>query len=104
VKADDRNVRAWYNLGLLQKGLGNADAALAAFTRATELLPSDPHAHYFVGLIASQLQQYDKAIPAFTKASRSTRSSCRRSSASRARTSAAARRMTRRRTWIGSRA
>ena len=49
VKADDRNVRAWYNLGLLQKGLGNADAALAAFTRATELLPSDPHAHYFVG-------------------------------------------------------
>ncbi len=68
VKADDRNVRAWYNLGLLQKGLGNADAALAAFTRATELLPSDPHAHYFVGLIASQLQQYDKAIPAFTKA------------------------------------
>ena len=68
VKADDRNVRAWYNLGLLQKGLGNADAALAAFTRVTELLPSDPHAHYFVGLIASQLQQYDKAIPAFTKA------------------------------------
>src|SRR5262245_45555313 len=68
VKADDRNVRAWYNLGLLQKGLGNAEAALAAFTRATELLPSDPHAHYFVGLIASQLQQYDKAIPAFEKA------------------------------------
>jgi hypothetical protein len=68
VKADDRNVRAWYNLGLLQKGLGNADAALAAFTRATELLPSDPHAHYFVGLIASQVQQYDTAIPAFTKA------------------------------------
>ena len=37
VKADDANVRAWYNLGLLQKALGNADAALAAFTRATEL-------------------------------------------------------------------
>src|SRR5262249_19164254 len=31
VKADDRNARAWYNLGLLQKGLGNADASLAAF-------------------------------------------------------------------------
>ena len=68
VKADDRNARAWYNLGLLQKSLGNADASLAAFTRATELRPSDPHAHYFVGLIASQLQQYDKAIAAFTKA------------------------------------
>src|SRR5260221_4049189 len=34
VKADDHDARGWYNLGLLQKGLGNADASLAAFSRA----------------------------------------------------------------------
>ena len=68
VKADDKNARAWYNLGLLQKGLGNADASLAAFTRASELAPADAHARYFVGLIASQSQKYDNAIAAFSKA------------------------------------
>ena len=30
--------------------LGESDAALAAFTRATELAPADAYAHYFVGL------------------------------------------------------
>ncbi len=68
VKAEPGNVRAWYNLGLLQKGLGNADAALAAFLRAIELAPSDAYAHYFAGLLGSQLQQYDQAIPQFTSA------------------------------------
>ena len=68
VKAEPRNVRAWYNLGLLARTLGDSDAALAAFTRATELAPTDAYAHYFVGLISSQLQQHDKAIAAFTRA------------------------------------
>ena len=68
VKADPTHVRAWYNLGLLGRTLGESDAALAAFTRTTELAPTDPYAHYFVGLISSQLQQHDKAIASFTRA------------------------------------
>ena len=53
VTSDPSNVRAWYTLGLLTRTLGDSDAALAAFTRATELAPNDPYAHYFVGLIST---------------------------------------------------
>ena len=68
VTSDPANVRAWYTLGLLARTLGDSDAALAAFTRATELAPNDPYAHYFVGLISSQLQQHDMAVVSFTRA------------------------------------
>jgi Tfp pilus assembly protein PilF len=68
VKETPDAARAWYNLGLLQKSLGDADASVAAFTRASELAPTDAHARYFAGLLASQLQQYDAAIAQFLKA------------------------------------
>ena len=68
VKETPDTARAWYNLGLLQKSLGDTDASVAAFTRASELAPADAHAHYFAGLLASQLQQHDAAIAHFLKA------------------------------------
>ena len=83
-----QNARAWYNLGLLQKSLGNAEASLAAFTRAAELAPADAHARYFVGLMAARSSSTTTRSRRSRGRSRSIRSSCRRSSAWRARTSA----------------
>ena len=68
TKADDSDVRAWYNLGLLHKGLGDTDQALAAFRRVIELAPADAYSHYFAGLLTSQLQHYDVAAADFTRA------------------------------------
>src|SRR5688572_27321869 len=39
--SDPQNPRAWYNLGLLQKSTGEAEAALASFARAAALRPGD---------------------------------------------------------------
>lgn len=69
ITADDAEaVRAWYNLGLLEKSAGQGEASLAAFERAAALAPKDAYSQYFVGLMAAQLQQYDQAIEAFTRA------------------------------------
>lgn len=61
------NARAWYNLGLLYKGSGQAAQALAAFEHAAQLAPSDADAFYFVGATAAQAGEADKAIAAFQK-------------------------------------
>src|SRR4051794_27888002 len=65
---DPQNPRAWYNLGLLQKSTGDAEASLASFQKAAAVKPADAHGHYFVALMAAQLQQYDTAISSFTRA------------------------------------
>src|SRR5918994_3465848 len=66
--ADPQNARAWYNLGLLQKSTGEAEASLASFEKAASVRPDDAHSHYFVGLMAAQIQQYDEAVGSFTRA------------------------------------
>ena len=66
--SEPQNARAWYNLGLLQKSTGDAEASLASFEKAAALQPGDAHSHYFVGLMAAQIQQYDRAVAAFTRA------------------------------------
>src|SRR5215208_3674936 len=58
---DPQNGRAWYNLGLLQKSTGEAEASLASFQKAASVRPGDAHSHYFVGLMAAQIQQSDEA-------------------------------------------
>ena len=68
VKRSPRNARAWYNLGLLQKGVGDAKAALEAFEHAAELAPDDADAHYFVGASAAQAGEDQKAVAAFDRA------------------------------------
>jgi Flp pilus assembly protein TadD len=65
---EPENPRVWFNLGLLQRSTGEADAALASFQKVSTLRPRDAHSHYFIGLMAAQLQKYDEAIPAFTRA------------------------------------
>jgi len=62
VGLDPQNARAWFNLGLIDKAAGSADAALADFKRVTEIDPADADSRYFIGLLYSQQRQYDKAI------------------------------------------
>lgn len=64
------DVRAWYNLGLLYKGSGQAAQALAAFEHAAQLAPDDADVFYFVGATAAQAKENEKAIQAFQKALR----------------------------------
>ena len=101
--ADPQNARAWYNLGLLQKSTGEAEASLASFQKAAALRPGDAHSHYFVGLMAAQIQQYDDGGPQRSRARWSSiPSSYRRSSASRARFSAPGRADEAKATWSAS--
>lgn len=68
TKRQPRNARAWYNLGLDYKATGQADAALEAFRRASQLAPQDADAQYFVGTMEAELQKTDDAIAAFRRA------------------------------------
>lgn len=68
LKRDPANARAWFNLGLLEKGIGQAREALEAFHHAAQLAPTDPDAHYFVGGSAAQVQDDQAAIAGFRKA------------------------------------
>ncbi len=63
-----KDPRVWYNLGLLNRGIGQQEQAVAAFGKAAELVPNDPDTYYFIGDVYMQLQQYEKALGAFQKA------------------------------------
>jgi Tfp pilus assembly protein PilF len=39
INADPGNYRAWFNLGLVYKSMGNLDGALSAFSKSMELNP-----------------------------------------------------------------
>src|SRR5580700_9766362 len=67
-KSAERDPHPWFNLGLLEKATGNADAAIANFQKVAALDPYDADTQYFIGLVNSQQQQYDKAIAAFQRA------------------------------------
>src|SRR2546429_3412636 len=68
VKRDPANPHAWYNLGLLHKNTSNAQAAVDAFRRVTEIDPNDADTWYFLGSAYSQTRQFPQAIDAFQHA------------------------------------
>src|SRR5271169_4122223 len=68
AQRDPRNPWAWFNLGLMEKAGGDADAAIADFQKVATLDPYDADTQYFLGLIYSQQQLYEKAIAAFQRA------------------------------------
>jgi tetratricopeptide (TPR) repeat protein len=68
IKRDAANARAWYNLGLLYKGVGQAKEAVDAFRHAARLAPTDANAQYFLGASAAQVQDDKDAIAAFEEA------------------------------------
>jgi hypothetical protein len=65
---DPGNPRVWYNLGLVHRGEGKTDEAIADFEKVLKIDPNDPDAYYFLGTFYSQKQEYPKAIDAFQQA------------------------------------
>src|SRR5208283_118913 len=65
---DPGNPRVWYNLGLVNRGEGKTDAAIADFQKVLKIDPADPDAYYFLGTFYSQQQEYARAIDAFQQA------------------------------------
>jgi hypothetical protein len=71
AKSADRepqNPRAWFNLGLLERASGPAEAAREDFQKVAALDPNDADTQYFLGYIASEEQQYAQAVAAFRRA------------------------------------
>ena len=64
-----RRIRnAWYDLGLLAKNTGDAQAAIDAFKRVTEIDANDADTWYFLGTAYVQAKQFPQAIEAFQRA------------------------------------
>src|SRR4029077_8402813 len=59
---------AWYSLGLLAKNTGDAQAAIDAFKRVTEIDPNDADTWYFLGTTYVQAKAFAPAIEAFQHA------------------------------------
>jgi Flp pilus assembly protein TadD len=68
VKREPANARGWYNLGLLNRSVGEAKDALEDFRHAAQLAPNDPDTYYFVGASAAQAQDDQSAIAGFQRA------------------------------------
>jgi Tfp pilus assembly protein PilF len=67
---EPENVRAWFQLGLVRRVVGETGLGADAFRRAVELDPSDPDSHYFLGTMLVGLQRYEDAILSFEEALR----------------------------------
>ena len=68
AKREPKNPRVWYNLGLLEKSDGHADASAADFERVAAIDPDDADTQYFLGQDYMALHEYPKAIAAFERA------------------------------------
>ena len=68
LNTNPSNPYAWYNLGMLEKNSANAQAAVDAFRRVTEIDPNDADTWYFLGASYAQNKQYSEAIDAFQAA------------------------------------
>lgn len=70
VSRDPQSARGWFNLGLLERKEGQADAALADFQAVAALDPRDPDTQCFIGLGYMGKQQFSAAFAAFQAALR----------------------------------
>ncbi|MGH9727738.1 MAG: FG-GAP-like repeat-containing protein [Candidatus Acidiferrales bacterium] len=68
AKREPKNPRVWYNLGLLEKSDGHADASAADFARVAAIDSDDADTQYFLGQDYMALHEYPKAIAAFERA------------------------------------
>lgn len=68
AKRASNDPHAWYNLGLLFKNSGDAQGAVEAFRRVTEIDPNDADTWYFLGASYSQDKKFPQAIEAFQHA------------------------------------
>ncbi len=67
LSREPRNIRAHYNLGLLQREAGKLEDALPQFEAAEQLDPADLHVQYYLGAVNFALRRYPEAIRHYTK-------------------------------------
>ena len=63
-----QNPAPWFNLGFLERTVGQSAAALRDFEKAAALDSEDADTQYFLGALYSDEQQYAKAIAAYSRA------------------------------------
>ncbi len=68
VERDPRSARAWYNLALLARAIGDPGAARDDFQKAAAIDPDDSATRYFLGYLASQDEKYADAAKEFGRA------------------------------------
>lgn len=61
------DAEAHFNLGVVLKGLGQADSAAASYRRAATLKPDSATAHFSLGNILKELDQFDEAAASFRR-------------------------------------
>jgi tetratricopeptide (TPR) repeat protein len=70
LRLDPDDPKAYFNLGLAQEGLGEDEAALAAFRKATELNPVYGGAYYNLGTLLIKRKEYRAALEPLSEAVR----------------------------------
>jgi len=65
---NDRNFRAWYELGWLEDHAGNPDLAINAYNKALSIQPNFAMAQRDLGLLYFKAKDYGKAGPYFSRA------------------------------------
>jgi hypothetical protein len=68
---DPNNPRIWYNLGLLERGQNQSDAAVEAFEHVLRIDPTSADARYFLGSLYTDRKEFPSAIQEFRTALRS---------------------------------
>ncbi len=68
AERDPLNPRVWFNLALLERAAGNAEAAMADFRKVAALDPDDAGTQYFLGFLDSQIEHYQQAAAEFRRA------------------------------------
>lgn len=64
IESDPDDAEAWVAVGVAQRGLGEVDAAEAAYHRAIQIRPGYGAAHHNLGALLAQLSRSDEALAA----------------------------------------
>lgn len=68
VALQPQDADSWFNLGFVREHAGKPEAAIAAFSEATQLKPSLDRAWYGMGLAQARLGKHDQAVSALQQA------------------------------------
>lgn len=65
IDLDDKNYRAYYDLGLAYREVKKYDLAISTFQKALEIAPKSFEAHYDLGVVYQQTGKLDQALQEF---------------------------------------
>ena len=76
LKQDAKSPNAWYDLWLLAKNTGDAQASIDAFKHVIEIEGNDADTWYFLGAAYAQAKEFPQAIESFRACLENQSSSC----------------------------